>query len=93
MCYTSLEHLGRAWRDLWATCHESSPVPTLTRGKYIHKTGFVVNMAATISPLTLSLRLQLHKICEVEDFFERYELLVELIGDDPRIIELMEAQE
>ena len=44
MCYTCLEHLGRAWRDLWATSHESGPACTLTGRKYIHMNRFVVNM-------------------------------------------------
>lgn len=38
--------------------------------------------------LPASLILELHKICDITDYFERYEALFHLIGSDPRIEEL-----
>lgn len=38
------------------------------------------------------LRIKLHAICDIEDYFARYEALVELIGHDPRMDELFEVK-
>lgn len=51
---THLEHLGRSWRDYGAQPHESSPTPTHSWGKYIHKNGLGYNMGAK-QPFTYGL--------------------------------------
>lgn len=43
--------------------------------------------------LPTSLKLELHKICDITDYFERYEALFNLIGSDPRIEELYTCQQ